>query len=335
MTPMVGLFVGSEKTIKCDLTNLYMGWITMLDGISLDQLRAFIAAVDEGSFSAAARKLYRVQSAVSGWVGGLENQLGVVLFDRTTRFPKLTPAGVLLLADARHIVSGVDAMKARAKLMAGGLEAELSVVVDVFFPTTKIAATAKAFAEQFPLTPLRLFVEGLGAAYQPVLDERCSLGILALLPIEFPSLVSERMDDVPLTVVAAPGHPLARIHGQIPKHELVKHVQLVLTDRSDLLANRDYGVFSPSTWRLADLSTKHALLKDGVGWGSMPHHMVESDIATGKLARLDLQTGMAVTMNACYRASAPPGPAGRWFIDYLKGLPTIKKRSTARPVLPG
>src|SRR3546814_13495285 len=87
----------------------------MLDGISLDQLRAFIAAVDEGSFSAAARKLYRVQSAVSGWVGGLENQLGVVLFDRTTRFPKLTPAGALLLVDARNVVSGVDAMKARAK----------------------------------------------------------------------------------------------------------------------------------------------------------------------------------------------------------------------------
>src|SRR3546814_12283689 len=93
----------------------------MLDGISLDQLRAFIAAVDEGSFSAAARKLYRVQSAVSGWVGGLENQLDVVLFDRTTRFPKLTPAGALLLVDSRHVVSGVDAMKARAKLMAGGL----------------------------------------------------------------------------------------------------------------------------------------------------------------------------------------------------------------------
>ena len=65
----------------------------MLDGVSLDQLRTFIAAVDEGSFSAAARKLNRVQSAVSGWVGGLEDQIGVVLFDRTGRFPKLTAEG--------------------------------------------------------------------------------------------------------------------------------------------------------------------------------------------------------------------------------------------------
>lgn len=292
----------------------------MLDGVSLDQLRAFIAAVDEGSFSAAARKLYRVQSAVSGWVSGLEDQLGVVLFDRTTRFPRLTPEGVLLLADARNVVSGVDAMKARAKLMAGGLEAELAVVIDVFFPTTTIAATAKAFAERFPLTPLRLFVEGLGAAYQPVLDERCSLGILASLPIEFPSLVSERLGDVPLVMVAAPGHPLARFQGRIPKRELAKHVQLVLTDRSNLLASRDYGVFSPLTWRLADLSTKYALLKDGVGWGSMPHYMVESDIVDGKLVRLDARAELALAMGAYYRASAPPGPAGRWFVDYLKGM---------------
>src|ERR1700691_6557293 len=73
----------------------------VLDGVSLDQLRAFIAAVDEGSFSAGARKLHRAQSAVSELVSNLEAQIGVVLFDRSERYPKLTPAGVLLVADAR------------------------------------------------------------------------------------------------------------------------------------------------------------------------------------------------------------------------------------------
>ena len=67
----------------------------MLDGVSLDQLRAFIAAVDEGSFSAGARRLHRAQSAVSELVSNLEAQIGVVLFDRSERYPKLTPAGVL------------------------------------------------------------------------------------------------------------------------------------------------------------------------------------------------------------------------------------------------
>ncbi|MGM9480708.1 LysR family transcriptional regulator [Roseateles sp. NT4] len=295
----------------------------MLDGVSLDQLRTFIAAVDEGSFSAAARKLNRVQSAVSGWVSGLEEQIGVVLFDRSGRFPKLTAEGVLLLADARNIVSGVDTLKARAKLMAAGQETELSVVVDVFFPTALVSAAAKAFASQFPLTPLRLFVEGLGAAYQPVLDGRCSLGILSTLPaLTFPSLVSERLGELPLVSVAAANHPLAAWADRIPRSELAKHVQLVLTDRSDLMAGRDYGVVSPSTWRLADLSTKYAFLKDCVGWGGMPLHMVEKDIADGTLVVLDVddmpRTGFMLTMSAYHPASEPPGPAGRWFMDHLK-----------------
>src|SRR5476651_785927 len=91
----------------------------MLDGVSLDQLRAFIAAVDEGSFSAGARRLHRAQSAVSELVSNLEAQIGVVLFDRSERYPKLTPAGVLLVADARSVVANVDLLKARAKGISG------------------------------------------------------------------------------------------------------------------------------------------------------------------------------------------------------------------------
>ena len=121
----------------------------MLDGVSLDQLRTFIAAADEGSFSAAARKLNRVQSAVSGWVGGLEAQVGVTLFDRSGRLPKLTAEGVLLLADARNVVAGVDTMKARAKLMNGGLEAEVSVVVDGSFRRMSSALPRKLSPANF------------------------------------------------------------------------------------------------------------------------------------------------------------------------------------------
>jgi DNA-binding transcriptional LysR family regulator len=55
----------------------------MLGDVSLDQLRTFIAAADEGSFSAASRKLRRVQSVVSQLVSNFEAQMGVPLFDRS------------------------------------------------------------------------------------------------------------------------------------------------------------------------------------------------------------------------------------------------------------
>jgi len=294
----------------------------MLDGVSLDQLRTFIAAVDEGSFSAASRRLRRAQSVVSQTVSNFEQQIGVALFDRSGRYPKLTAAGGILLADARNVVSGVNVMKARARGMAGGLEPELSAVIDVFYPMEAFTEAAKDFQSLFPGTALRLLVEALGAAYQPVLDGRCSLGIVGPLPLLQPSLTSERLTAIELVMVAARDHPLASVVKPIPQPELAKHVQLVLTDRSDLSAGREFGVMSPLIWRLADLFAKRAFLLNGLGWGGMPLHTVAEDIAKGRLVVLpieDVPAGVLILpMTAIYQTAAPPGPAGRWLIERLK-----------------
>jgi DNA-binding transcriptional LysR family regulator len=294
----------------------------VLDGVSLDQLRAFIAAVDEGSFSAGARKLHRAQSAVSELVSNLEAQLGVALFDRSERYPKLTPAGVQLVADARSVVANVDLLKARAKGISRGLESELSVVVDVLFPIEAIAESAKEFRDRFPRTPLRLYVEALGGAYQPVLDGRCSLGVVGSLPIAPDSMTLERLQGLPMIMVAARDHPLALISGVIPKTELAKHVQLVLTDRSELTAGREFGVMSALTWRLGDLFAKHAFLLKGLGWGGMPLHAVKQDLVEGRLVKLSIEDlaeeSLVLPMSAAYLTAKPPGPAGRWLIERLK-----------------
>src|SRR5471032_184249 len=107
------------------------GAMDMLDGVTLDQLRTFIAAADEGSFSAAGRKLRRAQSVVSQTLANLEAQLGVRLFDRAARYPRLTNEGRTLLVDARVVAENIDEFKARARAMKEGLEPELSVAVDV------------------------------------------------------------------------------------------------------------------------------------------------------------------------------------------------------------
>jgi DNA-binding transcriptional LysR family regulator len=106
----------------------------MLDALTLDQLRTFIAAAEEGSFSAAGRKLKRAQSVVSLTLANLERQIGVKLFDRCSRFPRLTNEGRALLQLAREIADGIDGFKARARTMREGLEPELSVVIDVAYP---------------------------------------------------------------------------------------------------------------------------------------------------------------------------------------------------------
>ncbi len=307
----------------------------MLDGISLDQLRTFVAAVDEGSFSAASRRLRRAQSAVSQSISTLEDQIGISLFDRSARRPKLTAAGSALLSDARSLVAGIDALKARARGLAGGVEPELSAVIDVFFPLATITEAARDFRSLFPGTALRLFVEAIGGSYQPVLDGRCSIGVVGPLPLLEATLTSERLTAVELVMVAASDHPLASVVGAIAKRTLAEHVQLVLTDRSDLSAGREFGVMSPRVWRLADLFAKREFLLSGLGWGSMPRHIVGHDLAQGRLVALTIedvpQGALVLPMAAIYQTAVPPGRAGRWFIERLKARPEITEAIPGRP----
>src|SRR5436309_10352625 len=106
----------------------------MLETFTLDQLRALIAVSEEGSFSAAARKLQRVQSAVSTAMANLETQLGVPLWDRSTRVARLTDQGQAIVAAARKVCTEVDGLRQLATGMVAGVEAQVSLCVDVLFP---------------------------------------------------------------------------------------------------------------------------------------------------------------------------------------------------------
>jgi DNA-binding transcriptional LysR family regulator len=293
-----------------------------LDGMSLDQLRTFIAAAEEGSFSAAGRKLHRAQSVVSQTLANLETQLGVKLFDRAGRYPRLTDHGQALLNDARAIADGMDGFKARAKTLREGLEPELSLSIDVMYPMSALTEAVGSFRSAFPYTPLRLYVEVLGAVVEPVLQGLCNIGVIGSFPVVPDSMHSEPLFDVPMVTVVAPAHPLASYKGVIPKPELQKHVQLVLTDRSKLTEGRSYGVYSQNAWRLADMGAKHAFLRAGFGFGHMPVFMVEDDIASGRLRAVRIEmpgvASLLMPMHAVYRKEAPPGPAGRWLIQNLK-----------------
>lgn len=293
----------------------------MLDGVTLDQMRTFVAAVDEGSFSAAGRKLRRAQSVVSQTLANLEAQLGVKLFDRSARYPRLTEQGRNLLIDARLIADTIDGFKARARAMREGLEPELAVAIDVMYPMDKITQAASHSRQKYPHTSLRLYVEALGGVIKPLLDRRCTIGVIGSLPEVPEELSAEPLRDIPFVTVVSPAHPLASLRGTITKAVLRKHVQLVLTDRTALTDGRDYAVMSPLTWRLADLGAKHAFLLAGLGWGHMPLHTVGADLDADALVKIrveDVPRNAALPMKVVFRKDSPPGPAGRAFIAQLK-----------------
>jgi DNA-binding transcriptional LysR family regulator len=306
----------------------------MLDGVSLDQLRTFLAAVDEGSFSAAGRRLKRAQSAVSQTLANLEGQLRVKLFDRSGRFPVLTDQGRVLLVDARIVAGNVDLFKARAKSFANGLEPELSVAVDVMFPVATFTRVVAAFQKEFPATLLRFDVES-SAVIEPVLDGRCTVGVMGSWWHAPPQLTYDRLLSLRMCMVVSPQHPLATHRAPIPMAVLAKHIQLVHADPSEMSRPGGVGLLSPRVWHLSHLGAKHAFLRAGLGFGLMPLHVIEADLAIGALVQITAEPapGYVVAMWAVYRTDSPPGQAGRWFIEHLKqeDLQRSKEMTTLPP----
>jgi DNA-binding transcriptional LysR family regulator len=306
----------------------------MLDGVSLDQLRTFIAVADEKSFSAAGRRLKRAQSVVSQTLANLEGQLGVKLFDRSARLPVLTDQGRALLADARAVAGDVDVLKARAKDLAGGLEPEVSVAVDVMFPPGPLTAAVAAFQREFPSTLLNFEVES-SAVVEPVLGGRCVVGLVGSWSRVAPNITREPLLTVSVATIVSPQHPLAAYRAPIPAAVLAQHIQLIHMDPADISPSRGVALRSTRVWRLSHIGAKLAFLRAGLGYGALPLHVIEADLASGTLVQIRLEDapseGVTIAMSAIYRTDTPPGPAGRWFMERLKLEVAERSKETETP----
>lgn len=299
-------------------------------GINLDQLRVFAVVVEEGSFSAAARRLNRSQSSITYAIQNLEGAVGTSLFDRSGYRPELTDAGRALLPRARRVVETSAGFERQARALREGIEPELILVVDAMFPMPPLFVALSAFERQFPTVQTRLYVESMGAAVKTVLDGHADLGVVIDFANVSDELASVAMDAIQLVPVAAPTHRLTLLQQQgrqpLEDEDLRDHLQLVLTDRSELTKGRDKGVVSVRTWRLADLGAKHAMLLAGMGWGNMPLHMVSSDLEAGRLVELEIarwpkRAGpLMIPIVMVHRQDRPPGPAGTWLLGRLAGL---------------
>jgi DNA-binding transcriptional LysR family regulator len=284
---------------------------------TVDQLTVFLAVVETGSFAAAGRRLGRATSAISYTIAHLEGQLGVALFDRQqTRKPVLTEAGRAVLAKATLVTAGIDDLRATVKGLHQGLEAEVSLAVDVMLPAFRLTDAVQAFEARFPTVTLRLHVEALGAVAQLVQSGAASIGVAGSLHTDISGIERIQVGNVEMIAVAAPDHPLARAN-ENPPGAARQFRQLILTVRSPFTEGGDIGVLSPNVWRLADLGAKHALLLAGLGWGNMPEPMVRADVSAGRLVRLSIPDGSTgvYPLQAIYRSAFPPGPAGEWMMQ--------------------
>lgn len=294
----------------------------MLDTLTLDQLRTLRIVAEEGSFSAAARKLRRVQSAVSQSMTNLERTLGVPLWDRSTKLPQLTDAGRAVLAAADRICADVGALETLSRALSGGIEARVGLVVDAIFPVPALVALCREFGAQYPAVELTVFTETMGDVTARVQSGDCQVGV-AGPAAPFDGLERTHLSKVRMIPVAASSHPLAALKRPLLAEDLAAHTQIVLSERGERPTG-DVAVVSPRTWRIVDLATKHALIRGGLGWGNLPEHAARDDIEGGRLIKLRLAAWSDdehhLSLSLVHRRGAVLGPATSWLTGRMREL---------------
>lgn len=285
------------------------------DPATLDQLRVLLAIVETGSFSAAGRRLHRVQSAISHAVSAMEEQFGVPLFDRTARRPTLTPAGESVLAVAREVCARADGLRQLAAALNGGEEPMVGVAVDVLYPSAALTRACRAFATRWPSVQLRLFADTLNGIPDLVRDGTCAFGMASPVA-DLRGLSARHVAYVHLVTVCAPTHPAAT-----SIDALGDTVQIVLSERNVVDETPDQAVLSSRTWRVHDLPSKRALIVDGLGWGNLPLWLVREDLDAGRLVRIQPAAwppeGVTISIVAATRPDRVLGPAGAWLLREL------------------
>jgi DNA-binding transcriptional LysR family regulator len=296
----------------------------MLDALTLDQLRMLVAIDDAGGFTAAARRVGRAQSAVSHAIAMLEAELGLALFDRGTRKPRLTEGGRAILAEARLALARVEQLRNRARGMAQGMESEISLAVTVLAPLPPLFDALDAFRRRFPGTPVELHVEEIGGSAVLVHQGACRLGITgtpSLRMVPPGALATIPIGVTEVVAVVAAQHPLAAARHPLSEPDLRDHCQLVPTSR----AGQPFPfTLAAETWRVANMEVRRDMILRGLGWGTLPRHLVTVELAAGRLVELSLAARAAEMMRielfAIHRIDTPPGPAGRWLIEAFRGI---------------
>jgi DNA-binding transcriptional LysR family regulator len=294
----------------------------MIGSLTLDQLRVLVTIADEGSFSAAGRRLARAQSAISQTVATLEDVQGVTVFDRSGHRPSLTEAGRILLGQARIVLAGATRFEGMAAGMREGVEPELAVAIDPLAPTTPFIESLRALRDTFPHLSVSFSTEGLGGAERRLRRGEAALALCVLLPVVAEDLVAAPLLSETLLPVVSPDHPLARLGRPATQVDLHEHIQLVLSDPFAPEAP-GYGIIGSKAWRFVELGRRLDFLLAGLGWCRMPEYLVRPLLRDGQLHHLQINDDPSrasgpLTIYAAHRRDRPLGRAGKWLLDDLQ-----------------
>ena len=257
------------------------------------QLKAFLAVVEHGSFSEAAEQLFLTQSAVSKRIQTLEQQLDTQLFERHNRSVSLSESGELLLPRAKHILQLMDDTQLQLTNLSGSVTGVLSMATSHHIGLHRLPPVLKQYTQRHPAVALDLHFLDSEFAYQGVRDGSLEMGVVTLAPHPVEQLHVVELWRDRLCFVCATDHPLAAQQRVLSLADLCQHNCVMPGARTftgSLIAQRfeQAGLELPVSMATNYLETLKMMCSVGLGWSLLPEKMIDHDLVELRVATAPL-----------------------------------------------
>ncbi|MBU4682968.1 LysR family transcriptional regulator [Cedecea davisae] len=239
----------------------------------------------EGSFAAAAAKLFKTPSALSYSVQKLESDLNIQILDRSGHRSRFTRTGELLLEKGREILHSVRELEQQAIKLQQGWENELTIGVDNAFPFSLLTPLIEAFYQSYSVTRLKFINDVLGGSWEALTEGRADIIVGAMSdPPSLSGFGFTLLGRLEIVFVVAPHHALAIAEEPLTRRLIKRSRAVVVGDTSRIESARAMHLLEEQeAITVFDFKTKLELQISGIGCGYMPRYMAQRFIDSGAL----------------------------------------------------
>ncbi|WP_100636775.1 LysR family transcriptional regulator [Marinomonas sp. ef1] len=260
--------------------------------MKLDQLRAFIAVVETGSFRSAADSIHKTQPGISAAVKALEEQYGILLFDRNSYRPTLTAEGHAFFQQSKKLMSQVLQLENLGHDLAQGTEAPLQLCLSQMALDDDCMSRIKAFQLQHADIALDITTDHLYGVQEKLVKNKCEIAIGPRYGLDDRHAFIE-LNKITMMAVINPDllATLSANDAKIKQQSLYSIPQILVTNTAENAPENGHQYVLPTgkRWYVNDFQAKKAILLHGLGWARMPKHCIQSELDNGQLVPMEVE----------------------------------------------
>lgn len=279
----------------------------------------------EGSFAAAAIKLFKTPSALSYTVQKLESDLNIQILDRSGHRARFTRTGQLLLEKGREVLHTVRELEQQAIKLHQGWENELVIGVDDSFPFSLLTPLIEAFYQSYSVTRLKFINGVLGGSWEALTEGRADIIVGAMSdPPSISGFGFTLLGQLESVFVVAPHHPLADAEEPLNRRVIKRSRAVIVGDTSRLEPSRSMHLLEDQdAITVFDFKTKLELQISGIGCGYVPRYMAQRFIESGVLVEKQVISHVPFVPVWIGWNEQTAGLASEWWRDQIVNNPEI------------